>query len=321
MPFFKDNGLGAPDFASGGTQWATNSHTIFSSNASYDTYLSTIPALPLSGLTTGAQTITGVKTFSSLPIAPTAATNDNTTQLATTAYVQANKTVIDAAIALKANLASPVLTGTPVAPTAAVGTDTTQLATTAFVNTAVDERGGSTVVDQVTTTVGQNTITINVPAYQQNAVAFTIYVRWPSFTSNNQQAILLRANGINTDGAYRLLGVSIAGSAHPNAIPAITAFRWAGHIGENAAVLSKCDAAGQNLGFGGATVEINFTSWSITNGRHIANVRLGDYTHQVGTGVSPPFTSFQILCRSEQTSLLTNFPIGTTVLVLAHGIV
>jgi hypothetical protein len=46
MPFFKDNGLGAPDFASGGTQWATNSHTIFSSNASYDTYLSTIPALP-----------------------------------------------------------------------------------------------------------------------------------------------------------------------------------------------------------------------------------------------------------------------------------
>lgn len=40
---------------------------------------------------------------------------------------------IDAADALKANLASPTLTGTPAAPTAAVGTTTTQLATTAFV--------------------------------------------------------------------------------------------------------------------------------------------------------------------------------------------
>jgi hypothetical protein len=37
------------------------------------------------------------------------------------------------ALDLKANLASPTLTGTPVAPTAAVGTNTTQIATTAHV--------------------------------------------------------------------------------------------------------------------------------------------------------------------------------------------
>ena len=37
------------------------------------------------------------------------------------------------ALALKANLASPALTGTPTAPTATVGTNTTQVATTAFV--------------------------------------------------------------------------------------------------------------------------------------------------------------------------------------------
>jgi hypothetical protein len=37
------------------------------------------------------------------------------------------------ALALKANLASPALTGTPTAPTATAGTNTTQLATTAFV--------------------------------------------------------------------------------------------------------------------------------------------------------------------------------------------
>ncbi len=41
------------------------------------------------------------------------------------------------ALNLKANLASPALTGTPTAPTAAVGTDTTQLATTAFVNAEI----------------------------------------------------------------------------------------------------------------------------------------------------------------------------------------
>lgn len=40
---------------------------------------------------------------------------------------------IDTALALKANIASPTLTGIPTAPTAAVDTNTTQLATTAFV--------------------------------------------------------------------------------------------------------------------------------------------------------------------------------------------
>lgn len=40
-------------------------------------------------------------------------------------------TATNTALALKANLASPALTGTPTAPTAAAGTNTTQLATTA----------------------------------------------------------------------------------------------------------------------------------------------------------------------------------------------
>ena len=43
------------------------------------------------------------------------------------------KTESNAALSLKAPLASPALTGTPTAPTAAMGTNTTQLATTAFV--------------------------------------------------------------------------------------------------------------------------------------------------------------------------------------------
>jgi len=42
------------------------------------------------------------------------------------------------ALALKAPLASPDLTGIPTAPTAALGTNTTQVATTAFVDAAIE---------------------------------------------------------------------------------------------------------------------------------------------------------------------------------------
>jgi len=51
-----------------------------------------------------------------------------------------NVTGLQAALDLKAPLASPALTGTPTAPTAAAGTSTTQIATTAFVTTGVRER-------------------------------------------------------------------------------------------------------------------------------------------------------------------------------------
>jgi hypothetical protein len=51
-------------------------------------------------------------------------------------------TLQQTALNLKANLASPALTGTPTAPTAAVGTNTTQIATTAFVQSAVAAGGG-----------------------------------------------------------------------------------------------------------------------------------------------------------------------------------
>lgn len=56
-----------------------------------------------------------------------------TSNLVTIAAASANHAVIKSQHDLKADLASPALTGTPTAPTAAVGTNTTQLATTAFV--------------------------------------------------------------------------------------------------------------------------------------------------------------------------------------------
>lgn len=103
--------------------------------------------------------------LSGTPTAPTPATADNSTRLATTAYVQtviANliasapgaldtlnelaialgndpnfAATITNALALKAPLASPALSGAPTAPTAGPGTNTTQIASTAFVQAAI----------------------------------------------------------------------------------------------------------------------------------------------------------------------------------------
>jgi hypothetical protein len=65
--------------------------------------------------------------FTGTPSAPTQPTTDNSTRLATTAFVQA----------FAAPLASPAFTGVPTGPTAPPSTSTTQLATTAFVTAAI----------------------------------------------------------------------------------------------------------------------------------------------------------------------------------------
>ena len=60
-----------------------------------------------------------------------------------------------AALALKADINNPTLTGTPAAPTATSGTNTTQIATTAFVTAAVSSGGGASTSAANTWTAGQ----------------------------------------------------------------------------------------------------------------------------------------------------------------------
>jgi Chaperone of endosialidase len=66
--------------------------------------------------------------FTGTPQAPTPPPGDNSTRIATTAFV---------ATLPYAPLASPAFSGTPTAPTATLGTNTLQLATTAFVQAAI----------------------------------------------------------------------------------------------------------------------------------------------------------------------------------------
>ena len=110
-------------------------------------------------------------TFTGEPKAPTPAAGNNTTRIATTEFVQAAitalingapatldtlkeiaaainndpkfSTTINNALALKAPLSSPALTGTPTAPTAAQSVNNTQIATTAFVKSAIAGMVGS----------------------------------------------------------------------------------------------------------------------------------------------------------------------------------
>ena len=139
--------------------------------------------LPVANGGTGVTTSTGTgntvlsasPTFTGTPIAPTATAGTNTTQIATTAFVQSAipttvssfsagttgltpSTATTGVVTLAGTLAvanggtgvttstgtgstvlsaSPTLTGTPIAPTAAAGTSTTQISTTAFVSAAI----------------------------------------------------------------------------------------------------------------------------------------------------------------------------------------
>ena len=110
---------------------------------------------------------------------------------------KANAADVITALALKATIASPYLTGTPQAPTAAAGTNTTQIATTEYVTTAV-----STILrqarQQVIASAGQISFTLSqIPA------------------SNSQ--VYMYINGIRTNNnAYSWSGNTLTYSAASN---------------------------------------------------------------------------------------------------------
>jgi len=85
----------------------------------------------------------------------------------------------------KAELNSPILTGTPAAPTAAPGTATTQIATTAFVGTAIDNLvaaapGALNTLDELAAALGDDA---NYATTVTNALALKAPLISPSFTT------------------------------------------------------------------------------------------------------------------------------------------
>lgn len=104
---------------------------------------------------------------------------------------------IDTSLALKANIASPTLTGVPAAPTATPGTSTTQLATTAFVTTADNLKANlvsptftgtptlPTATIATTQSAGNNTTAVATTAF----VASAVPLAWTSYTPTLTQGI------------------------------------------------------------------------------------------------------------------------------------
>jgi hypothetical protein len=151
--------------------------------------------------------------FTGTPTAPTQATGNNTTRLATTAFVStaiANliasspaaldtlnelatalgndpnfATTITNALALKAPLASPALTGNPTAPTQAPGNNTTRIATTAFVTAAL-----ATISNATTSAAGLVELATNAEAKALSAADRAL-------VPSNLAALTFRSGEIN----------------------------------------------------------------------------------------------------------------------------
>lgn len=103
-------------------------------------------------------------TFTGTPASPTPAPGDNSTKIATTAFVATSFSP----------LASPVFTGTPSAPTPASGTASTQIATTAFVDTYFAKSVSPTFTgtpSAPTATLGTSTTQIATTAFVRTGVS------------------------------------------------------------------------------------------------------------------------------------------------------
>jgi hypothetical protein len=148
-------------------------------------------------LTVGDVTGTGVLTdtpLAGVPTAPTPAPANNTTQLATTAFVHAAIAALPpagvssfnsrtGAVTLQASdvsavggalVASPTFTGTPTAPTAAIGTNSAQLATCAFVMAEIGSLNFAPLASPAFT--GTPTAPTAVPATNNTQLATTAFV-------------------------------------------------------------------------------------------------------------------------------------------------
>ncbi|BAG41630.1 hypothetical protein [Ralstonia phage phiRSL1] len=159
--------------------------------------------LQLSDITNAGGAVLASPAFTGTPTAPTPLSSDNSTRLATTAFVQASF----------APLASPALVGTPTAPTAATGTATTQLATTAFVNRDFAPIASPTFTGTPkapTQTAGDNTTALATTAFVQAAISGAV----AGVTSFNSRtgAVTLQAGDVTGVGGALLASPAFTGT-------------------------------------------------------------------------------------------------------------
>ena len=123
-------------------------------------------------------------TFTGVPLAPTAAVDTNTTQIATTAFV-IGQGYLKSSVASTtyAPINSPSFTGTPTAPTPPTTADDNRIATTAWVNSAVGTREVIP-LDDISSEFDGRKLRF-IPKYDNEVVVFT-----------NPYELILMINGI-----------------------------------------------------------------------------------------------------------------------------
>lgn len=149
--------------------------------------------------------------FTGTPTSPTPTAGDNSTKVATTAFVTGTF----------APLASPALTGTPTAPTATAGTNTTQVATTAFVLTSmgtfapINSPTFTGLPKSVTPTAGDNSTNIATTAFVATSFA---PIASPTFTGRSQSP------------AYSFSTVALGNISGTNTLNLASASEWSATI-------------------------------------------------------------------------------------------
>lgn len=190
--------------------------------------------VPQDGIATETYVDTAISNL--VDVAPTAL--DTLNELAAALGDDENfATTVTNALADKAPLASPGLTGTPTAPTAVYGTDTTQIATTEFVQDAIggfasDLNGLSDVVItapeefQGLSYDGTNWVNSHIPlvSYVRNAESTTIttgtcvYI----FGATGDHATVKRADNNSDTTSSKTIGVAAANITASNNGPIVT---------------------------------------------------------------------------------------------------
>ena len=162
---------------------------------------STLAGFGISDAFSKTETTANIQAAVSALVASAPATLDTLKELATALGNDANfATTVTNALALKAPLASPVLSGVPTAPTAAVGTNNTQLATTAFVAASRPDKAQCTAWVNFN---GAGTVAIrdsyNISSITDNGIGdYTIY--FATAMNNTNYAV----SAMNSEGSTPL---------------------------------------------------------------------------------------------------------------------
>lgn len=134
---------------------------------------------------------------------PTQTAGDNSTHIATTAFVS---TAVSTAVSPLASKASPAFTGTPTAPTATSGDSSTVLATTAFVADAVSKR--LTVGTAIATTSGTSADFTGLPSWIKR---ITLSLNGWSSSGTSMPLVRLSTGAVFATAGY----VGCVGNASP----------------------------------------------------------------------------------------------------------